>query len=170
MAGIGRFTVEISGERQVDLGISRMIAAVQDMRPFWPAFQDAFFRAEQDQFSSQGGAGRRGAWVHLSPAYAAWKASVVGSKPILQFSGKMVQSLTGSGGQTIYEAEPQTLVLGSAVPYAAYHQTGTETMPQRRPIDISTAQESQYFGRAIGYMARDLGYMWSGGSIGTVRG
>jgi len=170
MAGIQRFTVELEGERQVDLGISRMIDAVQDLRPFWPAFQDAFFSAELEQFATEGGAGRRGSWAPLSPAYAAWKRSKVGAKPVLQFTGQLMESLTGTSGATIYEAEPMMLALGSAMPYAHWHQTGTKRMPQRRPIDISAAQEAQYFGRAIGYMARDLGYMWSGGSIGTVRG
>lgn len=157
---VGTFTLDVAGVRQLDVGISRMVRAVDDMRPFWPAFQQAFQQAEREQFASQGAAGAAGSWAALSPAYARWKASRYPGKPILRRTDALYAALTGNTGATIYEAEPQQLVLGAAITYGMYHQRGTSRMPARPPISLATGQQV-YFGRALGKMARELGHMWS---------
>lgn len=162
--GLGGFSFEIDGEVQLSIALNRMMRAVDDMRPFGPAFRDAFNEAERQQFSSQGSDGRSGAWKQLTEPYEARKRAKWGTKPILQASGRLMEALTGKSGDTLLISEPHLIGLGAVVDHGIYHQKGTSRMPARKPISLASRQESRIFGRALGEMAKALGYMWAGGT------
>lgn len=160
------FGFEVDGEQQVSLAIGRMIRAVDDMRPFAPAFQSAFKAVETQQFAGQG-VGPGGKWQALSEPYATRKRARWGNKPILRASDALYASLTG--GSSLMVAEPRLLVFGAATDYGMYHQRGGGSLPRRKVIDVSPSQQKAEFGRALGEMARALGMMWTSPGYHDVR-
>src|SRR5262249_1635778 len=128
-----RFIIE--GEAQVSRMLDVALKAATDLRPAWQEVVKDFHQVEAAQFGSQGSAGPSGAWAALSPEYAAWKARH-GGGGILQFTRRMMESLTGEGGESIVDIEPMSLRLGTRNRVAGYHQRGTRRMPQRKVIDL----------------------------------
>jgi phage gpG-like protein len=160
------FSFEVDGEAQVSLAIGRMIRAVDDMRPFAPAFQSAFRNVELQQFAGAG-VGPGGKWAALSEPYATRKRARWGNKPILRASDALYAALTGDSSLMV--AEPRLLVFGTATDYGMYHQRGGGSLPRRKVIDVSPAQQKREFGRALGEMARSLGLMWQSSGYHDVR-
>jgi phage gpG-like protein len=128
-----RFSLEVDGERQVDRALSRFGDAIRDPRGYFELAADILREITEEQFASEGG----GRWAPLSPAYAAWKMTQVGARPILTFSGRMRRSLTERGGENIREVTNDEMKWGSRVPYAVFHQRGTARMPARPIFDLS---------------------------------
>jgi phage gpG-like protein len=62
--------------------------------------------------------------------YAEWKATQVGSMPILQFTGAMARSFRTR------RMTNTTLEWGSNSRYAIFHQRGTYKMPQRKVVEL----------------------------------
>jgi phage gpG-like protein len=162
---IARVTIEVAGQRQLDIGVNRFITRLGDMRPFGPAFREAFVSIEQQQFASKGGAGASGGWQPLSTKYAEWKAARRPGAPLLVFDGALKASLTGGSG-FVYVADKMFVTMGSSVPYAIFHQTGTSRMPARQPISLSD-NANRMMGRALGKVARELGLLWGGPGLAS---
>ena len=53
---------------------------------------------------------------------------------ILVCSGRLKASLTSKNSDTVVLKKKTELEFGTGVPYAIYHQYGTENMPARRPL------------------------------------
>lgn len=123
---------EFFGEAQIARRLARVSIAARNVAPAWEVIAESFLAVERDQFDSQGSLS--GGWAPLSEGYAAWKARHYPGKPILQRTGDLAASLTE--GPEIRVIEASFMILGSAVPYGRYHQTGTPRMPRRRPVDI----------------------------------
>ena len=66
------------------------------------------------------------------------------------FDGDLKDSLTtvGAGGGT-FETTHNTVVVGTSVPYARYHQDGTARMPQRRLIGPVTRPDRKAMAKFI---------------------
>lgn len=134
-----RFRLEIAGQIQMDRGIARFADGVTDYRPIWPIIEDDFYAQEKAQFQTEGKEGG-GQWKELSPAYAGWKEAHFPGKQILQRTGDLYSSLTSPNDpNAVRREERKTLTLGSRVPYAMYHQTGTGRMPARPEIQLPEA-------------------------------
>lgn len=94
----------------------------------------------QSYFRQQGGP--EGPWKPITPAWAKRK----GHSKILLWKGPLVASLSG-GGASVFNPEAvrdvsqsgnsTTLTWGTAVPYAAHHQTGTSRMPARPMVGVT---------------------------------
>lgn len=136
------FEVSIAGELQIQRLLDGIIYRGQDLRPVWQYIAEDFHQLEAQQFATEGGLGRP--WPPLSPAYAAWKAKHFPGAPILVRTGRLRASLTGKTGDTVEVLEPQILRIGTRVPYAIFHQTGTVKMPPRPPIVISEAAKDRW--------------------------
>lgn len=134
-----RFT--FAGEAQVDRTLARL-EAVEDARPAWEAMAVRFARANAANFRSEG-AYASGGWAPLSPRYAAWKARAYPGKPILEREGDLKRDLTQRpfGVEVI---EPGFMVLGTALPYAAFHQQGAGNLPQRRPVELREQERREW--------------------------
>lgn len=98
------------------------------------------FEAEMEkQFDSEG-SGQSGAWAQLSLGYEAWKSANYPGNPILQLTGAMMAGLTSSSSPfATRQFGGDVFEFGTAgVPYASFHQLGTERMPSRPPFDFSS--------------------------------
>ncbi|MBT4498064.1 MAG: hypothetical protein HOC74_10105 [Gemmatimonadetes bacterium] len=138
------FTFEVHGQKQLDRALGLYSANIKDLRGVWPDIRDDFLEGGQAQFASQGKSGS-GGWKALSPAYAAWKNAHFPGKPILQRQGDLIGSLTNkSNKRFIYRPSKLGLAIGTRVPYARYHQTGTPDMPARPPIQLTKAQQTRW--------------------------
>lgn len=98
-------------------------------------------RIEPQQFSTEGG--ESGGWASLSPEYEAWKSRHYSGSTILVRTGALRSSLAGKAG-SITRINKWSAELGTSVPYAGYHQSGTSKMPKRPPIDLSQASRHQW--------------------------
>lgn len=126
-----RFRLEIAGDVAMDRGIARFADGVADYRPIWPVVEDEFYAQEKSQFESEGAEGGD-KWDALSPEYDGWKEAHFPGKPILQRTGSLYESLTNPNSTNgVRREERKTLTLGTTIPYALYHQKGTENMPAR---------------------------------------
>ena len=104
------------------------------------------------QFESEGERGS-GGWVPLSPAYAAWKAIHYPGQPMLQRTGRLIESFEGGPG-AIRVVRPESLAFGSDIPYGTYHQTGTGRMPRRRIIDLTEEDRTMIMREIQRYLVR----------------
>ncbi len=133
-----RVRMVVAGEVEMDRGLARFTEGVADWRPIWNVFADTFYSYIKAQFASEGAEALGSKWAQLSDAYAAWKAVHYPGKPILERTGRLLASLSSSkGAGAVYEPKPKSLTIGSTVPYAIFHQKGTEKMPQRKEIVLS---------------------------------
>ena len=73
-----------------------------------------------------------GKYKDLSPRYKKQKRRKVGFVyPILKSSGRLEDSITTENQDHVGIIRQRSLTIGSAVPYAAYHQEGRGRMPKR---------------------------------------
>lgn len=128
-----RISWQFFGEAQLDRTLERVVLAAADASPAFEVIADQFLVAEQQQFATEGGFGS-GGWAPLSDDYARWKARHYPGSKILHRTGELERSLTV--GPEIRVIEPHMMIIGSAVEYGAFHQTGTERMPRRRPVEL----------------------------------
>ncbi len=136
------FEFAILGESQIQRMLDGVVYRGQDLRPVWNFIVSDFFALEGQQFATEGGLGRP--WPPLSPVYAAWKAKHFPGQPILVRTGRLRASLTGRNADTVEVQEPQLLRIGTRVPYARFHQTGTSRMPPRPPIVLTEAVKDRW--------------------------
>jgi phage gpG-like protein len=126
-----RFRLEVAGQVAMDRGIARFADGIADYRPIWAVIEDDFYAQMKDQFESEGAEGGE-SWEPLSPAYAGWKEEHYPGAKILERSGDLLDSLTNPNSTNgVRREERKSLTLGSLLPYALYHQVGTENMPAR---------------------------------------
>ncbi len=138
-----RFRMVVAGEVEMDRGLARFTDGIADWRPIWPVFGDNFYAHLRQTFATEGDAGP-GRWAPLSEKYAEWKARRFPGRPILERTGRLVASLTGPKAPgSIFKATPQSLTVGSEIPYGIYHQTGTDRMPQRKEIALPEAAKRE---------------------------
>lgn len=137
-------SIEIQGEKDLAVALTRMADDVADLTPYWGDVQQEFYKIEREAFALQGASGKSGRWAALSPRYAVIKFKRWGSQPILTASGALRDSLTSeTASSAITRKEKDSLTLGSSIPYGAYHQSGTSKMPARPPISLTENQHAQ---------------------------
>lgn len=108
----------------------------RNLAPAFRRFAESFRRYNESHFATEGVTGLRRRWAPLSPDYAAWKFSVVGDRPILQLTGSLHDSLTGTE-MDIEEIGPREATFGTANDVAIFHQRGTRFMPARPPLVVN---------------------------------
>jgi len=162
-----RLSVEIDGREQTTRAFQTVNETIRDFSPVWPEIHMYFLRANVEHFESLGSRG--GAqWTPLSAPYAKWKAKKYPGKPILVATERLKRSLSlagQKGGDQVYEETALSLTMGTAVPYARYHQRGTKRMaarpvlqPTQRDIDRMVSRLYRYVERG----ARDAGFQTTG--------
>jgi phage gpG-like protein len=139
-----RLLLDVAGDRQLDRTLLRMAGRADDMSDALGAVGDMLAGAETRQFSSQG-TYASGGWAPLAPSTLARKAALGQGDRILVATGELRDSLTRrtGGGNALREVTPSSLVFGTTVPYARFHQQGTGRMPQRRPLELTEGDRRQ---------------------------
>lgn len=133
-------TIALPGLPALSVGLSRLRTDISDWTKFWTErFAPFFYRMVQQDFALEGG-GSGPSWAALSPTYAAWKAKQFPGRGILVRSGALKASLAGPDAAAgIFRTTPTALEIGTAVPYALYHQLGGARLPQRPPLRVNAA-------------------------------
>lgn len=138
-----RISLSVAGDVQIDRTLVRFADRTDDMSGVLGALADDFAKVEARQFAGQGT--YSGGWAPLSAGYAARKAVRYPGKGILEAEGRLMRSLTGSDGpDAVREVTRDSLLVGTSVPYAGYHQRGTSRMPQRRPVELSAGTRRRW--------------------------
>lgn len=133
---------EIAGQKQLDRALGVWVGRITDLRGVWDDIRDDFIAGEREQFKTEGGSGS-GGWPPLSPVYKAWKDRHYPRRPLLVLNGRLLMSLTNkNNADMVYEKGKLSLKLGTKIPYAIYHQTGTSKMPARPPIELTERQKT----------------------------
>lgn len=137
-----RFQAQVDGVDVLDRAFNRTEGYIADMRNFAGAIADEFYRAEHEQFESQGARGASGRWAALSPAYAKYKAQRWPGKTILMREDNLRNSLTSRDAlDAIYIVDQDELILGTQVEYANVHHRGRGRLPARPVISLSDEQK-----------------------------
>lgn len=120
---------------------------IRDARPAFEAMAQYQLTVNARQFNAKGTA-ETGKWAPLSPLYGRWKARVRPGRPLLVFGGDLKQTMT-LPGKGIYIVRPTSMTVGTALPYAKYHQNGTPNMPARKLIGTPRKADSGQFGKIL---------------------
>ena len=132
----------VDGVERLNRAFNRTEGFVTDMRNFAPGISAEFYKAEEEQFDSQGSKGASGKWAPLSKAYERFKAQQFPGKGILEATGALKASLTSREAlDAIFSATKDEIVLGTKTPYAVAHHRGTGRMPARPVISLSETQK-----------------------------
>jgi len=121
-----------------------------DLSEFWQTFALPSLIAEVDQvFATEG----YGVWDELNPIYEARKAIAYPGQPIMRLKDTLYESYTVENAPySVQEIEPHSLMYGTDVPYAYFHEYGITPpenwgeLPQRSVIgEMSPAIEDDLF-------------------------
>lgn len=144
-----RLTMEGDGLDAFALTLDRYRQHVEDSQPIMASVMVALEDMAETGFSRSARPGSS-RWPALSPGYAAWKRRHYGSLPILTREGTLRASLNRTAGPgAVREVESGFLRYGTAVPYAAYHQNGTATMPPRPVLPSRRGRMPAVVGKAF---------------------
>lgn len=133
-------------------GTTRLFDQMQRRgRSLYPVMRDIaddFLDLEREQFRTEGL--RAEAWKPLATSTVRQRGQ---AHPILDDTGLLRDSLTVQGSRDqVRLLTANSALLGTDVAHAGYHQTGTGTMPQRRPIDVLPSDVDRW----TGFIARYL--------------
>jgi phage gpG-like protein len=155
--------------REISVQFGGVAADLQDFAPIWPYVSAALEAITMKMFDSEGATGEHGEWAELSDRYRAWKERTHPGAPILFLEGRLRRSFTQGGDEHLEIRSPMTLLWGSEVPYAIFHQTGWAKAfgGGRHRAAIGAELERQFTGR--GKSARESAEAFGGGGEVTSR-
>lgn len=133
--------------------VSKALAAFEqslaDEGPALAAIADDFRAMISQQFATEGRASgtpwaaRKSMHVGAAPRGRPGSEGRRRGLPLLVRTGALLESLRGpSGANHVEEIGPDTLTLGSRLPYAMFHQLGTRRMPAR-PIIVLSGERTE---------------------------
>ena len=112
-----------SNFEQVDRGLARYQASLEDHSPALLAIADDLREMIAEQFATEGAAGGT-PWAPLAPSTLRGHHARRGG--ILNLTGALLGSLTEKGAPGhVEDSDGRELVFGTELPYATFHQTGT---------------------------------------------
>jgi phage gpG-like protein len=127
--------ISTAGGDEIARVFATMRRQTEDWSGAWPGVSRKLRSQEAAAFRTEGSTGRAGRWAALSARYAAWKREHFPGRGILELTGRLRGSLTDeSHPDSIEIRNPKFLFFGSKVPYAGFHQEGTETLKRRPPL------------------------------------
>lgn len=136
-----------AGAEPFSLLLRRWDHNLGDATPAFEAMARHQLGVNARQFAERGTV-ETGKWAPLSPLYGRWKARVRPGKPLLVFDGDLKQTMT-IPGKGIYIVRRNSMTVGTAVPYAKYHQNGTPRMPARKLIGKPRKADTREFGKIL---------------------
>lgn len=141
------------GTTEAGLVLDELAAQAETIQTtVFPAIIADFERISLDRFANQGPG-----WAPLSDTTREIKArrgyGSDSTQPLLA-TGALMYSLAGTTGHTVREITPDSLLMGTDVPYAQFHQDGPReiqvfgrgkaTLPARPVVDISEATAQRW--------------------------
>ena len=136
---------EIANEVQFSRAFETAGEQLKDLSKPFGLMADDFYQTMVNVFEAEGAFEERTKWQDLSPAYARWKERHYPGRKILELTGRMKDSLINrSMSDSVLEITPSEMSVGTRVPYAIFHQTGTPKMPMRKIIELTEAQKLRW--------------------------
>ena len=89
------------------------------------------------------GAYASGGWQTLKASTIASKLRANQDLRILHATLRLRRSLTGRSPDSVREFRRGRMRWGTRVEYAGYHQTGTDRLPRRRPVELTETARRQ---------------------------
>jgi phage gpG-like protein len=128
--------IQMEGMEPLQAAVKGVIDHWSDLtKGTWPAINARFEEIERELFESEGSSGATG-WRPLSGAYQRWKEKNYPGQPLMQLTGNLMRSLTGSfNPDAVFEMTTDTYIRGTTVPYAVHHQ-----LRSRPVIDLTDTQ------------------------------
>lgn len=150
---VGFTSYEVDNDKKFAKALDSAIKQIGDLRFAMGEISRDIFKNTKKNFILRG----NGQYPPLSPKYKAWKNKINPSLPILVLSGRLRNSVTGSGTKdSIINIGKQSLLQGTSVPYARYVQEGTSKMPERKFLFIDIAQLGRLERILANYIASKL--------------
>lgn len=145
MADDSPIRYNVDPNKELQAAIKEAMGAFKDLSIPFKLITNDWFKSNKAIFTLKG----PGKYTDLSEKYADYKRKKLGSEyPILRFSGLLAKSVTEPKDPNSINLilNNNTLVLGTTVPYAHYHQFGTkvksiERLPIR-PIIFTNGEQS----------------------------
>lgn len=139
-----KLRIDITGEERTFRNLGNLVKDSVDFRESGAEVQREFNEVQQGQFQSGGARGSSGAWKPLAASTERARARRNPFVFPLQRTGALMNSLTRAEAEgSVYIATKDELTLGSSLPYARFHQTGTKRMPAREPISPTDEQKKK---------------------------
>lgn len=142
MAGYINITFKIAGHQEINRRLATFGQDISDLSPAWERVGMALLADFAQNFAQEGGLfGRISAWAPLAPGTVRERVRLGygGAHPILYRTGQLAQSTSQRGTPgNIFDVQPMRLTVGTATPYAQFHQQGTSRMPARRIIGLTS--------------------------------
>jgi phage gpG-like protein len=134
------FTYAVNSE-PVENALATFQESLAEQSPALRRIADDFREMMAQQFASEGQA-EGTPWAERAPSTLRRRRA---GTSILYETGALLRSLTepGAAGH-VEELEGYSLTLGSRLPYARYHQTGTRRMPARPLIVLSGTRAERW--------------------------
>jgi hypothetical protein len=156
----------VSNDKDIVAALSRLEKTVSDFRIPFGMMANEFYKTNKKifQLKSKGLYRDFGGFDPLrevgffngkpetarSKAKRLKKAQVGFVYPLLFRTGRLASSLLNrSDPEAVYKLDKKNLILGTGVPYALYHQTGTPKLPQRKVVFIDGGPYEQSRGANI---------------------
>lgn len=130
------YSFDFLGVTQLNAQVSEFLIRATDIDAMHRGGLKAFFKIEQKQFKSEGGAHP---WQPLSAKYESWKdKQTFFNKKIMQLTGSLKNALTGKDKSAfkVQVTGPESVQLVIYSQYWHNHQYGT-TVPVRRTVDLT---------------------------------
>lgn len=138
---VGVVSYNVDNDKSFERNLNKAIKHVGDLRFAMGEISRDIFKNTRKNFILKSS----GKYPPLSPQYKKYKSAVRPSAPILVFSRRLRDSVTGVGtGDTVRKIGKQTLVQGTKTPYARFIQQGTRKMPERKFLFIDDAQANRF--------------------------
>lgn len=144
-----RIDFEMFGEKQFSREIERVGERATDARPLFETIRDDWMKWNAEQFMSQG-ARASGGWEELATSTIRRK----GHDVILIATGGLFNELTTPGNVDIYDDWMHMKLPDREDEIGTYHQSGTENMPQRRPLEFTDLDRKNMVRRIQSWVIR----------------
>lgn len=127
--------IEVLGEKAVARRLGRVKWHVENWAPIWPEVITHLERTVKRQFDSQGVYGGGSRWTPITDSWKKQKQREGRSPDIMRYTGRLEDSfLVDDHEEHLSITMANELWWGTTVPYASYHQHGTDIMPVRKLI------------------------------------
>lgn len=131
-----KLTIEVLGDNAaLERNLLRFGERAMDASPAFGAIALLFWRTEATQFDT--GGTFSGGWEHLAESTVKQKERKFLDPRILIATHALASSLSsGVAPGSVFHVGPHEMFVGSNIPYARFHQTGTRRMPMRKPVEL----------------------------------
>jgi phage gpG-like protein len=128
--------------------------ALDNLEPLWDRFEHELSQIETERWDTRG----YGGWAPLAESTVAQKAAHGFPLDPLIRTGELRDSLTDPNRAG--DKGPKQFSYGTDVPYAEYHQEGTDRMPSRPVLEIRLEDRRRLERETVSYVNEAAAKSW----------